>query len=155
MPVSNHRGVWLWTLAVLQPKRGYICMFRFCLVRERPVKSIRKKLNLNNLDKAVGLSLGGFFVLILFIYLNQCLVYSPETVKEVTSHGLLESICIAWLRLHWESKFSSSFSAFSFLLLCGNKRQKRKLVMFWSVFGKKEQFSNIVIIDCNTFMNRM
>lgn len=70
-------------------------MFRFCLVRERPVKSIRKKLNLNNLDKAVGLSLGGFFVLILFIYLNQCLVYSPETVKEVTSHGLLESICIA------------------------------------------------------------
>lgn len=39
-------------------------MFRFCLVRECPVRSIRKKLNLNNLDKAVALGWSG--VLILF-----------------------------------------------------------------------------------------
>lgn len=61
-------------------------MFRFCLVRERPVRSIRKKWSLNNLDKAVALGWGGFscFVFLLayflFIYLNQCLIYSSETV---------------------------------------------------------------------------
>lgn len=74
-------------------------MFRFCLVRECPVRSICKKVNLNNLDKAVALGWGAIFcfvlVCILLIYLNQCLAYSSETVKEIISHGLLESICIA------------------------------------------------------------
>lgn len=106
---------------------------------------------------AFGLGWVFYFVLcyILFIYLNQCLVYSSETVEEIISHGFLESICIAWLRLQWEPKISSSFPASSLLFCVEIKWQKRTLVTFCSLYGKKEQFSKTIIIDCNTFMNRM
>lgn len=61
-------------------------------------------MNLNNLDKAEALGWGGLFVLfslsLFFVHLFKSLPgLRFRNSREITSHGLLESICIACLRL--------------------------------------------------------
>lgn len=108
-PLPHHWGVWWQARAALQPELGYTGMFRFWLVKRIFCQRHQEKLNLSNLDKAVV----SFFCCCCFKRSGWSTL--QKWTREPRADGSLKSICVASLRVQWESKNPSSFLASHFL----------------------------------------